>query len=262
MNINIGENIKKLRKRKEITQEELAECLGISFQSVSKWERGEGFPDITMLPDLADFFDTSIDELIGADKMPGGGYFYDTYKQACDFEKNGNYDEAIKLLRDTIKKYPGHYDLTSKLASLLLFLDSNSEEGKTLAKKAVTLCERKLDGIVSEKHRSYAKAMLCFLYDNIGEYEKAKDLASKLPHVWESREILWGEFKEGQEYVDYLKRLIRIVLSIISDKISSVNDDNSKKLNVKDMLFLGGRDDIINPENKHEVVKKIVDFLD
>ena len=89
MNINIGENIKNLRKRKDITQEELAEYLGISFQSISKWERGDGFPDITMLPDLADFFNISIDELIGANEMYGGD-LYNIYKQAHEYEINGD----------------------------------------------------------------------------------------------------------------------------------------------------------------------------
>jgi len=260
MNINIGENIKNLRKRKEITQEDLAEYLDISFQSISKWERGDGFPDITMLPDLADFFNISIDELIGADRMPGGGYFYDTYKQAHEYEVKGDYVNAIELLRDTLKKYPNHYDMTSKLASLLLLSDIDSEEGKLMAKKAIILCERKLDGVITEKSRSYAKAMLCFLYDNTGERPKAIDLARNLPHVWESREVLWGELMEGQEYIDYLKRLILVILSVISQKIDSID---GKKINVIDMLTLSPPyDDVINHENKHEIVRKIVDFLD
>ena len=158
MNINIGENIKNLRKRKEITQEELAEYLGISFQSISKWERGDGFPDITMLPDLADYFNISIDELIGADRI-SGGEFNNIYIQAHEYKVNGDYDKAVELLRETLKKYPNHFDMTSTLSSILLFLDNDSEEGKLLAKKAVTLCERKLDGVMSEKGRATANPL-------------------------------------------------------------------------------------------------------
>ena len=262
MNINIGENIKNLRKRKDITQEELAEHLGISFQSISKWERGDGFPDITMLPDLADFFNISIDDLIGADRI-SGGELSDIYVRAYKHENDGKYDEAVNLLRETLQKYPNHFDMTSKLSSLLLFLDKDSKEGKELAKKAVILCERKLDGIMSEKARASARAMLCFLYENIGEHEKANDLASKLPHVWESREILWGEFKEGQEYIDYLKRwLILPVLSVINDKIASIAD-NSKKINAIDMLFMSPPcDKLLTPENRNEIINKIINFLD
>jgi len=259
MNINIGENIKNLRKKKEITQEELAEHLGISFQSISKWERGDGYPDIAMLPDIADFFNISVDDLLGADRIPGGAV-NNIYMQAHEYEINGDYGKAAELLRDVLKKEPYHYDLTSKFASVLLLLDPDSEEGKNLHKKALAICERHiLDKRTSEKSRATARAMVCFLYDNIGERENAVYLARNLPHVWESREVLWGELMEGQEYIEYLKSLILKILSIISGKIDRADGG---KINIVDMLFFGGGEDIINPQNKREIVEKIVGFLD
>ena len=68
MTVYLGENIKKLRREKELTQETLAEFLGVTFQSVSNWERGESYPDITMLPEIAGFFKVSVDELLGVNK--------------------------------------------------------------------------------------------------------------------------------------------------------------------------------------------------
>ena len=49
MELHIGKNIRRLRRERNLTQEEVAAHLGISFQSISKWERGDGYPDITML---------------------------------------------------------------------------------------------------------------------------------------------------------------------------------------------------------------------
>ena len=69
MTLYLSENIRQLRLEKGITQETLAEYLGVTFQSVSRWERGEGYPDITMLPVIASFFNVSIDDLLGADKV-------------------------------------------------------------------------------------------------------------------------------------------------------------------------------------------------
>ena len=61
MKLNIGETIKKLRKEKEITQEEFAELIGISSQSVSRWENNLCYPDIELIPVIADFFGVSTD---------------------------------------------------------------------------------------------------------------------------------------------------------------------------------------------------------
>lgn len=62
--MTIGKNIKRLRQNKGVTQEQLAECLHISGQAVSKWENGTALPDITFLPLIADYFGVTIDELL------------------------------------------------------------------------------------------------------------------------------------------------------------------------------------------------------
>ncbi|MBQ8383528.1 MAG: helix-turn-helix transcriptional regulator [Clostridia bacterium] len=67
MEIRINDNIRRLRKEKNLTQEALANMLSITPQSISKWERGEGYPDITMLPSLANCLGVSIDVLLGND---------------------------------------------------------------------------------------------------------------------------------------------------------------------------------------------------
>lgn len=66
----VGEKIADLRKNKGITQSELGERIGVSFQAVSKWERGETLPDVSLLPDLAKILETTIDNiLLGNEKM-------------------------------------------------------------------------------------------------------------------------------------------------------------------------------------------------
>lgn len=63
-----------LRKRQGITQQELANHIGFSFQTISKWENGVTMPDVTVLPVLADYFQVSVDELLGLKPVPGGEY--------------------------------------------------------------------------------------------------------------------------------------------------------------------------------------------
>ena len=63
--IKLGENIKKYRHRKKMTQSQLASVFDVSEQAVSRWENGNTYPDITLLPALADYFGITIDELMG-----------------------------------------------------------------------------------------------------------------------------------------------------------------------------------------------------
>ena len=69
MKLNFGENIRKLRIEHGLTQEELADFLGVSFQAVSKWERGDTVPDIYMLPTIAAFFGVTTDHLLCFDQV-------------------------------------------------------------------------------------------------------------------------------------------------------------------------------------------------
>ena len=69
---HFGENITLLRKKKGFTQEALAGLIGVSAQSVSKWENSTNMPDISLLPVLADIFQCSIDALFGRESEGQG----------------------------------------------------------------------------------------------------------------------------------------------------------------------------------------------
>lgn len=65
----IGRNIKRLREEKKITQQQLADALGITYQAVSKWECGTTLPDVTILPLIAEYFCVSIDSLFMENRL-------------------------------------------------------------------------------------------------------------------------------------------------------------------------------------------------
>ena len=67
--MNIGSIIKELRQKKKMSQEELAEYLGVSTQAVSRWETSVSYPDITLLPLIANVFNVTVDYLLGTDKF-------------------------------------------------------------------------------------------------------------------------------------------------------------------------------------------------
>lgn len=69
MKLYLGENMRKFRLAKDLTQEALAEELGVSPQTISRWEGGSSYPDVELLPEIAGYFGVSVDALIGADTV-------------------------------------------------------------------------------------------------------------------------------------------------------------------------------------------------
>lgn len=181
--------LKKYRILKDLTQEDVAEYLGITAQSVSKWERGESYPDITFLPALANIFETSVDLLIGMDTIRAEETRYNIHKKAVEYQRSGDYDMAEKAYRDALLIYPNKPGMILGLASTLA-LKGNTEE-------AIELMERGLPLSINEKQKSTMRATLCFLYLKAGKDDKANRLASELPHTRESREVIQPLIKQG-----------------------------------------------------------------
>lgn len=100
---NISAQIAKLRKDKNITQEELAKNLGISAQAVSKWENG-GAPDVEMLPEIADYFDVSMDFLFGKkNDNKDTDFAQKAYLQRLDAIQREMSVNSMQVYNDTIK---------------------------------------------------------------------------------------------------------------------------------------------------------------
>ena len=197
-------NLKKYRIQKELTQEEVADFLGITAQSVSKWERGESYPDITLLPALANIFETSVDLLLGMDTIRAEQTRLDIHKKAIGYQRSGDYDLAEKTYREALLIYPNKPGMILGLASTLA-LKGETEE-------AIELMERGLPISINEKQKSTMRATLCFLYLKAGREDKANKLASQLPHMRESREVIQPLIQQGLSYSEIDDNIKNIVL--------------------------------------------------
>ncbi|MDR0531525.1 MAG: helix-turn-helix domain-containing protein [Oscillospiraceae bacterium] len=200
----IAENLKKYRKQKNLTQEDVAELLLISPQSVSKWERGESYPDIAFLPALANLFETSIDALIGMDAIRAEETRYNIHKNANEQQRAGDYRAAAAIYRDALRTYPNDVGYMLGLADTLA-LSGDSEE-------AILLTERGLALSKNEKQRASSRAVLCFLYLKAGKTDKANALAATLPHTRESREVIQPLIAGGLAENEIDKNLRYVIL--------------------------------------------------
>lgn len=106
MKINIGENLKRLRLKKDLTQEQLAEVFGVSPQAISRWENNTAYPDITILPGIAVFYNTTIDELIGMDEIRKTENIAKIHNDVHALVASSQVDKAIAIIRNGLKILP------------------------------------------------------------------------------------------------------------------------------------------------------------
>ena len=113
--MNLSKTISALRAERGMTQERLAELIGVSTAAVSKWECGNSYPDITLLPKLAEIFDVSMDYLFGY-RRAEEKTIPETVAEANRLGKEGKREEAIALLRQALERYPRNETITFVLA--------------------------------------------------------------------------------------------------------------------------------------------------
>ena len=110
MKLTLGDKIKELRKRDGRKQEDLANALGVTNQAVSRWEANGGYPDMEMIPAIANYFGITIDELFDFNLYEvekNVEAIVDEYSKYWDTDKA----KAEQVIRDGLKKYPGNYVL-------------------------------------------------------------------------------------------------------------------------------------------------------
>ena len=102
MKLSIGENIRSYRKKNDMTQEAFAERLGVTYQSVSRWENGTTYPDIELIPSIAELLAVSADELLGmpkAEKEKRALQAFDELRREC-MKNEYDADKIVEILRD------------------------------------------------------------------------------------------------------------------------------------------------------------------
>ena len=199
MYLLIGENIKRLRHERNLTQEEVAAHLGISFQSINKWERGDGYPDITMLPALANYFSISIDDLIGMNKVLKLDKYNTINQQWADNNSKGMHRDNVELMRLSLKTFPNDALLLVHLSTSLEKLDGTEDEKKKYLRESIAVQEQLLRYGEDSEVRGATLYNICFSYWRIGEYGKALEQAKKLPNLYKARENALVYFLHGEE---------------------------------------------------------------
>ena len=249
MNINLCEKLKLLRNSKGNTQADLANYLGVSIQAVSKWECGGGYPDITLLPDIATFYLVTIDELLGTDELSKRSRIQEITRDYNNIrkhvllpdgslDKDYNIDEGIDLIRKAIQEFPNCWFFLQLLASDLWW-KAKSCDGQhkyKLLEEAEMLCDRVLTKCPEERWKHTANSILCMIYLDTDRKEMALEKAYQSADMVDTVDykltlILDGEPLEKQ-LLRNMEELSRMLYDTVFRLINEFGTEAIKKFDI------------------------------
>ncbi|MGN1345863.1 MAG: helix-turn-helix transcriptional regulator [Eubacteriales bacterium] len=227
MQMKIGEQIREFRRRDGRTQEALAEAVGVTPQAVSRWESGGSYPDMEILPSIANYFGVSIDELFG----------YTNHREkkiddilarieAYDIKNQGNdhwVDECLVILREGLAEFPNNERLLFTLADTLweagwrrqkewIYYDDegfiqysyDKQKKNEYWSESGKICEHLVNQTKDNTIFAKAIAILVPLHKIFGEYEKAISYAQRMPDLQKCQEYLLTEATDGKQEAAYI----------------------------------------------------------
>lgn len=193
MSIQMGAKIRSLRKTRNLSQEVLAQYLGVSFQAVSKWENGDTLPDVALIPAIAGFFEVSTDELFDYNLAEQERRVAELCSEAAQY-RFSDPARSEKMLRDGLKQYPGNDIILNNL----LYTMRSPER----CEEAVTVCKSILEVTKDDEVKYDVLRILAETYHEMGLQPLVKPALEKIPEIYFSKLELAAKLLEGQEAMD------------------------------------------------------------
>jgi len=213
MEITLSGNLKNLRHAKGNTQEDLATYLDISFQAISKWERDEAYPDITLLPKLAAYYNVSIDDLLGTGKIREEAKIEEYSKISDGYQRKFDNAANHALWSEAIKEFPNNLIALSGYVGTL---------GDDRADEIITVSEQIFRESELPSLRYDVIWNLCHLYKRLGKTEKATEYALKAPQLDITKDFLFSFILDGDEAVNHIRGNLSIFCDLLFGQINTM----------------------------------------
>ncbi len=250
MQLNLGNKIRELRHRDGRTQDALAEALGVTAQAVSRWESGGSYPDVEIIPVIANYFHISIDVLFGYhdDREEKIKSILDRATEIltqqgrliCQGSMSEDVEACINMLRTASEEFPNEPKILLKLAQALHMwgwhkygakvrnddatgiIENNVEYNvqNIYWQEAMRVYEKVLKSNPSTEDYTIAVCQITQLYCRMGEYEKAKALANDQSPLIICKEVLLPLTTVGEEKARYQGEKIMALLSRLTYAVS------------------------------------------
>ena len=241
MQIKIGAKIKELRKRDKLTQEEIAQRLGVTSQAVSRWEADAGYPDMEMIPSIAGLFGISIDALFGYDNVERKNRIDKIISEFQNMEKQETpLSEQVVFLRNAAAEFPGEDRILYMLAGAISaqgsqeygfkaadggeYVVSNTEYNKSnpFIQESINIYTNLISNSKNNLIVNQSKYALVFLYKFLGMTDKTIEIAETFSEINSSKEILLYHGANGKDACKYAQDALMKLLFELKNAILAV----------------------------------------
>ncbi len=223
---NIGQRIKELRKRNDLTQEKLADFLGVTYQSVSKWETGITMPDIALIVPLARVLHVSADELLGmsAPETDARKAYFDA--ECVEYWKKGDHEADYLLAKQAVEEYPGEYRYLNWLGTVEYYISFNRQDQKEFIEMMDSSIKHNMivyENCNDEKIRNSSLWNIICAYRYSGRIELAKKYALLYPESkLTSRDDAMELCLEGEELLAHQQKMVSDALEKLCSVLGNV----------------------------------------
>ena len=199
VDMDVGLNIRTLHKNVNLSQEMLAERLGVTFQAVSRLERNESYLDITLLPAIAIFFGVTVDFLLGTEGEKEEEEVKKIVAQCNECETHYKGEEMCLMIEEGLKKYPGNFTLMAWY--VYAFQRVNSE-------KSIEVGQYVLDNYTDNEIRNWVSCSIIYAYKHSGQIEKAVELTRKSPNYYHTSQDTLRACLAGKELLTHVQHMM------------------------------------------------------
>ena len=229
MNFNFGENLKTLRVTKGFTQEQTAELLNVSKQSISRWENNITYPDITFLPILASFYNVTVDSLLGADAKTNENLLSEYMNRRTEAHHIGDVAGALELSQELYTSFPNNTLVLNCLMTdaYLFAIHESCPQSKRYLELSISISERflQLTHDIEEQCRCIKNIAICNRL--LGNPEKALLWLKKLPSGWSCIEAAAIDVLTDADKRDSISCSLDMLLHLLYRLLSAYAEDKT-----------------------------------
>lgn len=247
MKIYFSENLKKLRTQKGLTQEKLANFIGVSYQTISKWENSDTYPDITTLPAIAKFFNVSVDELLGVNQAENEAEIAEQIKAYDNLTDKKLMWDLISTLKE---KFPNDFRV---LIRYIAYLSRYSDDKSKRLSEVLAIYENIQHNCTDDQIRIMSKRALIELYHSLSKkegneisFDDYEKIILQMPRMRDSKETFSFFYPQTHpEREENIRKTIEEEILLLHTHLESYYFFN----------------DSFDTDFKMEMCKKEIDFL-